>query len=273
MMKNIACDYIAYKKGVIFNKSPHLEKQLCKKKCSALMIKHKGWYVKNTYNFDTSEPTSYWFIIKDSFGGMEELKCRTKNKVRRALRFFDIKPISVDMMREQGYDVYLDSFRRYGKSVDKILTRSLFLEDLDRNKEGREFWGVIDKTDGTLVAYAENFQKEGMCDYYMLKVRSRYLSKGYYPFYGLFYKMNEYYLSQQHIKYVSIGGRTATEQSNIQSFMMSHFSFRKAYVIIRLNYVFILKLLVHLLYPLRTYIPSSRVKALLCLEAMSRGDI
>lgn len=236
------------------------------------MNEHKAWYVRNTYDFDSSEPTSFWFIIKDSFGGMDELKCRTRNKVKHAFKFFDIKPISIDLMREQGYDVYRDSFIRYPKTVDNVLSRASFLADLDLDKEGREFWGVIDKKDGTLAAYAENFRKEEMCDYFMLKARSRYLKGGYYPFYGLFFKMNEYYLVQQQLKYVSIGGRTATEQSNIQSFMMSHFSFRKAYARVAVDYVLMLAIAVRLLYPVRSYIPSSRMQALLRLEAMARGD-
>jgi hypothetical protein len=266
-------DYVYYKKGIIFSKAPHKEKQLTEKKCLDLINEHKVWFIRNTYNFDSSEPSSFWFVIKDTFGGMTELKRRTRNKILHALNFFEIEKISINLMREQGYDVYWESFKRYSKTTDIIATHSSFLEGLDENKEGREFWGVIDKTDGMLVAYAENHCKEEMCDYFMLKARTKYLSGGYYPFYGLFYKMNEHYLGKCKMRYVLLGTRSATEHSNIQSFMISKFRFRKAYADISLTYTPFLRLVISALYPVRSYIPSLRIQTMLRLEAMSRGEI
>lgn len=265
-------DYIYYKRGIIFSKAPHKEKQLTKEKCLDLINEHKVWFIRNTYDFDSSESSSFWFVIKDTFGGMKELKRRTRNKVRHALNFFEIEKISVHLMREQGYDVYRDSFNRYSSTTDIVASHSSFLKELDEHKEGREFWGVIDKTDGMLVAYAENHCKEDMCDYFMLKARTKYLSGGYYPFYGLFYKMNEHYLDVCKVRYVSLGTRSATEHSNIQPFMISKFLFRKAYARFSLTYTPLLRLVVSVLYPVRSYIPSLKMQTMLRLEAMSRGE-
>jgi hypothetical protein len=266
-------NYVFYKRGIIYSKAPHKEEQLTEKKRLELVNEHNAWFIRNTYNFDSSEESSFWFVIKDSFGGMTELKSRTRNKVRHALNFFEIVQISVTLMREQGYDVYRDSFDRYPNTTDVVATRSSFLAELDRFKEGREFWGVIDKIDGTLVAYAENHCKEDMCDYFMLKARTKYLSGGYYPFYGLFYKMNEYYLGECKMDYVLLGTRSATEHSKIQSFMISKFRFRKAYAGLTLTYVPLLRFIVSVLYPVRSYVPSLRMQTMLRLEAMARGEI
>ncbi|WP_321517635.1 hypothetical protein [uncultured Bacteroides sp.] len=266
-------DYVYYKKGIIFNKAPHKEVQLSEKTRLDLINEHNVWFIRNTYDFDSSKSTSFWFVIKDTFGGMKELKRRTRNKVRHALTFFDIERISVDLMYEQGYDVYRDSFNRYSNTTDVVATRFSFLTELGNNKEGREFWGVIDKTDGTLAAYAENHCKEDMCDYFMLKARTKYLSGGYYPFYGLFYKMNEYYLDTCNLDYVLLGTRSATEHSNIQSFMLSKFCFRKAYSGLSLSYAPLLRLVVSILYPVRSFVPSLRMQTMLRLEAMARGEI
>jgi len=266
-------DYTYYKRGIIFAKAPHKEIKLTKKRSQDLLKHHNVWFLRNTYDFDSPKSSSFWFVIKDSFGGMDELKRRTRNKVRHALSFFIIERISIELMKEQGYNVYKDSFDRYKNTTDIVATRASFLADLNSEKEGREFWGVIDKKDGTLVAYAENHCKEDMCDYFMLKARTQYLSGGYYPFYGLFYKMNEYYLGMNNMRYVLLGTRTATEQSNIQSFMISKFCFRKAYAGLSLTYAPLLKWIVRLLYPFRHHVPSSKMQTMLRLEAMARGVI
>ena len=266
-------DYVYYKKGVIYSKAPHKEKQLTEEMRLELINKNKVWFIRNTYDFDSSEPTSFWFIIKDKFYGMEELKTRTRNKVRHAFKFFEIRPITIDFMREQGYEVYKDSFDRYSNTTDVVASRSSFIADLDKFKEGREFWGVIDKINGTLVAYAENHCKEDMCEYFMLKSRTKYLSGGYYPFYGLFYKMNEHYLGNGNKRYVSVGARSATEHSSIQPFLLSKFCFRKAYAKLTLTYSPLLKYTIKTLFPVRSYIPSLRLQAMLRLEAMARGAI
>ncbi len=266
-------DYVYYKKGIIFSKAPHKEHQLTKIIRLNLLKEQKGWFLRNTYDFDSKEATSFWFIIKDTFGGMEALSRRTRNKVRHALKFFEIREISVELMREQGYDVYWDSFQRYFHTTDTVASRSFFLAELNQQKEGREFWGVIDKTNGTLVAYSENYCKEQMCEYFMLKARTSYLRGGYYPFYGLLYKMDEYYLALVKMRYVSAGSRSATEHSNIQPFLISILGFRKAYTKLSLTYTPWLKWIISVLYPMRQHIPNLQMQALLRLEAMSRGDI
>jgi len=266
-------DYVYYKKGIIFSKAPHKEKQLTENICLDLINEHKAWFIRNTYDFDSSEPSSFWYVVKDNFYGMNELKPGTRYKIRRALNLFDIRLISVELMREQGYKVYKDSFARYANTTDVVASRSSFLAGINEYKEGREFWGVIDKVDGTLVAYAETHCKEEMCDYFMLKALSKYLSGSNYPFYGLFYKMNEYYLDTCKMRYVLIGARSATEQSNIQSFMISKFRFRKAYAKLSLTYTPLLKMAVFVFYPVRSHISSLKLQTLLRLEAMARGAI
>lgn len=270
----ISTDYVYYKRYLIYNKEPHKEHLVNKKVCLALLKRSNALLLRNTYHFDKPIPTSFWFLIKDRFTGMEELSRRTRNKVRHAIKFFDIAPISISMMMEQGYDVYIDSFVRYSHTTDDVLSRSSFIEALQENPIGREYWGVIDKRNGVLVAYSENYCKDDMCEYYMLKARSRYMSGGgYYPFYSLFYKMNEHYLLHRKMRYVSDGSRSITEHSLIQPFLTTKFKFRNAYTDIQVVYVPWLRLAVNILYPLRKMIPILKVRALLHLEEMNRGEV
>ena len=41
--------------------------------------------VRNTYDFDCDKETSFWYVIKDKFGGMEELSSKKRNQVKKSL--------------------------------------------------------------------------------------------------------------------------------------------------------------------------------------------
>ena len=98
-----------------------------------------------------------------------------------------------------------------------------------------------------------------------------YLKNSTYPYYGLIYEMNRYYLNEMKLKYVCDGARTITEHSNIQLFLIEKFNFRKAYCQLQIVYIWWMKILVNLLYNFRKIIPFRKVKSILNMEAMKRN--
>ena len=93
-----------------------------------------------------------------------------------------------------------------------------------------------------------------------------------YPYYGLIYMMNKYYLETIGVKYVSDGARSITEHSNIQPFLIEKFKFRKAYCRLQIKYKFWVRIIVTLAYPFHKIIPIHQIKSILNMEAMSRGE-
>lgn len=265
-------DYKSYNKGVIFRGAPHSEKQLGKEDCKVLMKKYNGLFIRNIYNFDTTEETSFWFIIKDSFYGMDELKSKIRNQIRRAQNTLDILPISKEYLLQNGYNVYLASYKRYKDVITKPISEDLWIKQVFNSNTGNtEYWGAITKETQKLIAYAENLIQDNICKYAALKADPEYLNK-YFPFYGLIYLMNEHYLVERKMRYVTDGARSVTEHSNIQSFL-GKFNFRKAYCKLVISYHPLLKVLIELLYPFRRITPIRKIKYLLTFEAMQRGDI
>ena len=53
--------------------------------------------------------------------------------------------------------------------------------------------------------------------------------------------MNEYYLSEKKIRYVNDGSRSISHETNIQSFLVDKFKFRKAYCKLHLEYSILIK--------------------------------
>lgn len=59
-------DFHLYKHTWVCNKTDG-ESRLSKKQCKEL-LRRGGVFVRNVYDFDCEEETSFWFVIKDYFG-------------------------------------------------------------------------------------------------------------------------------------------------------------------------------------------------------------
>lgn len=262
--------YINYKKCAIWNGSPHSEDKMNCQRADDLLKNLNVFMLRNVYNFDIQKETSFWYIIKDHFGGMEELSSKTRNQVRRSFNRLEIRKITSELLVEEGYEVYCSAYESYNDhTMWHLPTKEEYVANI-RNHSNRDYWGCIDRENNKLIAYAINIIHEDMCEYASMKAIPSYLT-GYYPYYGLLYMMNEYYLVNQNLKYVSDGARTLTEHSNIQEFLCNKFKFRKAYCEMKIYYIWWLKLSVNLLFPFQNYIPIKVIKNVLKQESMARN--
>lgn len=258
-------DYRQYK-GVWLNLGPErAERLLTNKECRTL-LKRGGLMVRNVYNFDCDNETSFWFVIKDHFGGMEEFNSKMRNQVRRSLRDFEFRLIDRQELAKKGYPVHCSAARKY-KVKAVVPTKDAFMEELEHAVEN-EYWGAYDRDSGDLVAFAKNQCFDHSCNYSVLKATPEAQKR--YVYYGLIHEMNRYYLQQRGMDYVNDGARSITEHSNIQGFLIEKYHFRKAYCHLRLYYKPWMRLAVTLLYPFRKWIPMRSVRSILNQESMSR---
>lgn len=259
--------YRLYKGAWIYAQNPHEEQKLSDKDVE-LLLKKKGLMVRNVYDFDCGFETSFWYVIKDHFGGMEELSTNTRSKVRRCFKTMQVKKISPEQLISEGYTVYSKAAESYRIK----LTPPTFEEFKKRvrNSEENEFYGVFDIVTNKLVAFSMNFLTVYSCEYRTLKALPEYMKK--YAYYGLIYEMNRYYLEERGLKYVSDGARSITNHSNIQPYLIDKFKFRKAYCRLQVKYKLIFGFIVKMLYPFRKIIPLLKVQSILRLEEYSRNN-
>ncbi len=109
------------------------------------------------------------------------------------------------------------------------------------------------------------------CEYRTMKAIPAY--QKLYAYYGLIYEMNRYYLEERGLKYVNDGGRSLTNHSNIQPFLIEKFNFRKAYCHIEIHYRWWLKVVIKTLYPFRDLSLLRKIKPLLNMEAMAHNAL
>ena len=264
-------NYYIYRNAWRFNGPPHEEQNITKEDCNNL-LHISGLLVRNTYDFDCKKETCFWYVIKDSFSGSNELSPRGRNKVRHALKTYDYRLIDAALLREKGYPIMVDTFESYSVS-DRGISQKTFSDYLDVcQKNSFHYWGVFEKTTGSLVGFCLVRCWEYCAEYDLSGMMSKCKHNGSYPYYGLYHTMNKYYLQDRGFRYVSDGSRSITEHSHIHDFLIQNFKFRKAYCQLAVHYKWWMKITVNMLYPFRKIITLPRIKAILNMEAMQRGE-
>ena len=139
--------------------------------------------------------------------------------------------------------------------------------------ESVEFWGVFDPTLSALVAFSENIVSASSCFYSTMWFTPDCLPRG--ASYALIHSMNEYYLVERGLRYVSDGARNISHNTNIHQFLESKFGFRRAYCLLNVVYAPRVAMAVAFLYPFRAVIRklgmSARVNVLLEQERIRRA--
>ena len=247
-----------------------MEKHLGNDACRDL-LRNGGMLVRNTFSFDQKSPSSFWHVIKKR----EEpynYSTRDRNKIRHALAAFRYDRITSETLREAGYRIIKETYDDYAVR-DRRMNKKIFLKYLNAFEEAEfDYWGIFDATTNELVGFSLVRCWEKACEYDISGVLTRYKRNGTYPYYGLFHTMNDYYLNEKNFDYISDGTRSITEHSHIHDFLEQHFGFRKAYCQLEVHYQWWMKIAVNLLYPFRKLMKTPRIKAILNMEAMQRGE-
>lgn len=230
------------------------------------LLKRGGYLIRNTYHWDKKKPTSFWYVIKDDFGGIEELPTKVRNQVRRSQKVYEFRIVSYEEMIRLGYELFNKSRDRFDK-ITKI-THDEWKQRI--SGERLEFWIGFEKVSNKPASFAINTIYDEYCDYTTMGFNPEFANSTY-PIYGLIYEMNRYYLECHRVAFVCDGARSITEHSNIQSFLIEKFKFRKAYCDLQLCYLPFLAFAVKLLFPFRNCISDKKVSAILYQEAMARG--
>ena len=263
-------NYLYYRKAWRFAGPPHQEQQLRPDEYRTL-LKQGGLLVRNTYDFDCQEETCFWNLIKDQFGGLEELTSNTRSRVNKSLENLSFQLVDFALVRDEGYPILKATFDDYA-TTDRPMNPQVFEEYLQHcQSKDYEYWGVFDRNEKKFIGFCANRLWPEAAEYGVIGILPQYKHNGTFPYYGLFYSMNRYYLQEKGFRYVTDGSRSITEHSNIQPFLEEKFNFRKSYCRLAIHYRWWMKIAVKVLYPFRKIIPLRRVKAILNMEAMQRG--
>jgi len=236
-----------YNGVLIFNLSPHLEDDMSN--VGELIRKTGSSMARWVTNFDCGIETDYWYIIKDSFAGIDEYSYNTRKSIRKGLRRLEVKQISKEILLNNGYEVYKQAFIAY-KTLNKLKNKDVFIREIVALDEKWEFWGVFIKEDNSrMVGYSINYVGDDYSDFSITKFHPGFLKLRLSD--ALFFKMTEYYLGYRKLKYITGGSRNISHKTNIQLEYIRKFKFRKAFCKLNVHYNPFFKILVNILFPFR----------------------
>ncbi len=231
---------------------PHIDIDLSEEDQRFLIKNTKSRFIRWTNQFDKKD-SKFWYIIKDSFEGFDELSTNTRSKVRRGNKRLYAQPVEFQFVRENGYQTYINAFQSYN-TFEKPMTETHFYEYITKleNSGQYELWGCWDKLDNKLAGFSENFLFDDTCFYETIFLDPFYLK--YYSSYVLFYEMNKYYLQKKGFRYVHDGSLSLSHETGVQDFLISKFKFRKAFCNLCIAYRRDIYWLANALYPMRSFV-------------------
>ena len=230
-----------YQGVLVSAKAPHHE--VLTQNIIMELKKNNAFLARWITNFDCKKKLDFWYVIQDKKIGISDYSSNTRNQIRKGLQNFEIKKINLDELISDAYSIYKIVTLSYN-NINKIKSLKEFNADL---LPAFDYWGVYNNN--SLIGFAQNRVFDDCCDYSTIKILPMYANK--YPFYALFYTMNNYYLIVKELKYVTDGTRSISHQTNIQNFLIHKFKFRKAYCYLHIRYQPFFGLVVSCLFPFR----------------------
>jgi len=220
-------------------------------------------------NWDCGFDTGFYCEILDHHFNIDALKAKRRYEINYGNKFFYTRQISCDEV-EMMYDAYLGSLAGYknAKTEDKESFCKGWKYEIEKKQVA--LIGVFHKEDGVLCGYAHcidhgkyipisSFKTmvteeknrvnhalmNGVCEYYKEKLESgSYLCDGY---------------------------RNVLHETAFQDWLEKYFQFRKAYCQLNIVYRPIVKVVVKILYPIRSLLKHfKKVYALLLMEELAR---
>lgn len=263
--------YKYYQKMLVPEGAIKKNNPISKSEGKKILKESKAILLRKSLGF-TSKDTGWYAVICDNFIDIDSLKSKQKNEINKGLKNCIVKKISAKELSESGYECYIRAFENY-KSVNVNIIKQ---DEFKRNvlmEEGFDdlihYWGVYH--DNKLIAYAINYiYGNTEVAYNSIKLHPDFLK--HYPMYALIYKMNEYYLKEQNFEYVNDGFKTLLHDTGIQDFLIKKFGFKKQFVLLEIQYSFLLKIFIKMFYPFKKILSNidKRFNALFELEKINR---
>ena len=248
-----------YNGALIPQQPPHLEIEVHRSIMKQRIKEEHSFFARWVSEFDREKKSNFWYIINDKCLELEDYSVNTRSKIRRGLKELVVKKINKKDVLEQGYSVYISAFKRY-KTINKPMLHNEFLNYIEDLDNLWEYWGVYTIKDNLLIAYSQNKVVYNQCNYSTIKFHVDYLKK--YSSYVLYYTMNRYYLKERNLSYVNEGTRSILHKTNVQSFLIEKFKFRKAYCKLHIQYHPLVNIIIFILFPFRLLIIKSNNRLL-----------
>lgn len=254
-----------YNHALVPTLPPHIDPDISWMKDSDRWKEYAGGkmplFARWVSNFDCTEETEWWCIIKDTPFDIMSLKSNRRSLITRGLKRVDVKVIIPADYAEQMSNILVKEWKYYDDSYEEGNDRQKLTDDFKKltmkNLGNAEYLGAFLKDTDTMIGYAIYNLFDDWIEYSVVKTDPEYLNTQVNA--ALAYFGVERYM-RPGIKYIHGGWRTMIHESNYQEYLMKNFGFRKAYCKLHIQYRPLMQITVNVLYPLRGMIKKVKNK-------------
>lgn len=254
-----------YNHALVPTLPPHIDSDISWMKDSDRWKEYAGGkmplFARWVSNFDCTEETEWWCIIKDTPFDIMSLKSNRRSLITRGLKRVDVKVIIPADYAEQMSNILVKEWKYYDDSYEEGNDRQKLTDDFKKltmkNLGNAEYLGAFLKDTDTMIGYAIYNLFDDWIEYSVVKTDPEYLNTQVNA--ALAYFGVERYM-RPGIKYIHGGWRTVIHESNYQEYLMKNFGFRKAYCKLHIQYRPLMQIAVNVLYPLRGMIKNVKNK-------------
>ena len=254
-----------YNHALVPTLPPHIDPDISWMKDSDRWKEYAGGkmplFARWVSNFDCTEETEWWCIIKDTPFDIMSLKSNRRSLITRGLKRVDVKVIIPADYAEQMSNILVKEWKYYDDSYEEGNDRQKLTDDFKKltmkNLGNAEYLGAFLKDTDTMIGYAIYNLFDDWIEYSVVKTDPEYLNTQVNA--ALAYFGVERYM-RLGIKYIHGGWRTVIHESNYQEYLMKNFEFRKAYCKLHIQYRPLMQIAVNVLYPLRGMIKNVKNK-------------
>ena len=228
--------------------------------------------------WDCGKQTDWWYVIKDECFDISKLKSKRRYEIKKGRRHFSIKVIDASKFKSDIYDIQVCAYSQYPAKYRPKVVKEKFLENIDSWKESIVF-GAFDNNTGELVGYARlEPLNELFVNFKVLKTKPKFERYGVNAAMvdGILMYLQDFFDANG---ILSDGSRNIKHETNFQDYLIKYFGFRKAYCKLNIKYKPLVKVAVHILYPLRGILkkfdnirPFHLVNGVMLMEGIIRSQ-
>lgn len=202
-------------------------------------------------DWDCGYPTEWWHVIKDTPFDINELKAKRRYVINKGKKNFDVMVINPELYVEEIYNVTVKAFSAYPEKYRPAIT-SKYKENILKWKDKTVFAG-FNKFDGSMCGYALIDELDCYLNFSVLKTVPEYEKLEINA--ALVSSILDYYYEKiKNGNYITDGQRCILHETNFQDYLEKYFGFRKVYCKLNVYYHPVIKYIILLLYPFRTFI-------------------
>jgi len=250
-------NWAMYRGCLEWSQAPHTTSELSMEEAHRLRRAFRAQIMRWPTEFDRTEPSEWYYIIKNSYLGLNEFSKKTRNQCRRGSQYIEVAPIDLSSMLEHAYPIYCKAISRY-KTPLKPEAPDAFNDRIVHqfSDSNFDFWGLWSRAEKRPIGFAKLMKNSNSAHIVEIKIDPEYLSN--YPSYALFPTLLDHYLNFCQFTYISNGTRSIEHTTNIQELLFNKFNFRKAYC--RLHFLGspIILFIISCFYPFRKLIKLFR---------------